>query len=107
MFLISGISFAVSSNCYLSDYCKDAIVRKEWRTLTNKQKKNYIEAVHCLHKKPAKAKSLAAGAVSRFDDFQGIHSKQTPSIHWVGHFAHWHRLMVAEYEEVIHAVLQM
>lgn len=55
----------------------------------------------CLAHKPSAAKHVIPGAVSRYDDFNGIHSKQTPDIHWVGHFAHWHRLMLAEYETVL------
>ncbi|EPS37102.1 hypothetical protein H072_9325 [Dactylellina haptotyla CBS 200.50] len=53
-------------------------------------------AVQCLKKK--KSISGIPGAKSLFDDFQGTHSEQTPTIHWVGHFVLWHRYFVAAYE---------
>jgi tyrosinase len=74
-------------------------VRKEWSvrranhslqlnlhnsrsTLSEHQKLNYIDAVKCLGKKPAKTTAaIAPGAKSRFDDFIVTHIQQTMSIH--------------------------
>ncbi|KAF8053885.1 hypothetical protein FPV67DRAFT_1443039 [Lyophyllum atratum] len=81
--------------------CKNPIVRKEWRQLSTSEKKRYISAVQCLGAKPAITTSIIQGAQSRYDDFQGVHSRQTDNIHWVGHFAPWHRLMLAYYEKAL------
>jgi tyrosinase len=78
--------------------CTDPVVRKEWRKLTSQEKGEYLSAVKCLHSIPAKTCESTPGAVSRFDDFQGIHIRQTNYIHFVGHFQPWHRYFVATYE---------
>lgn len=51
------------------------------RALSETQKRSYIDAVLCLQDIPAKSGFDAAK--NRFDDFQAIHSNQTPAIHWV------------------------
>lgn len=51
------------------------------RALSESQQKSYIDAVLCLQDIPAKSGFDAAK--NRFDDFQAIHSNQTPAIHWV------------------------
>lgn len=51
------------------------------RALSETQQKSYIDAVLCLQDIPAK--SGFDPAKNRFDDFQAIHSNQTPAIHWV------------------------
>lgn len=62
--------------------CPNPIVRKEWRSLTSKEQTDYISAVKCLISLPSIATSVG-GALNRFDDFQGVHSMQTPDIHFV------------------------
>lgn len=62
--------------------CPNPIVRKEWRSLTSKEQTDYITAVKCLINLPSIATSVG-GALNRFDDFQGVHSMQTPDIHFV------------------------
>lgn len=58
-----------------------AHVRKEWDTLSEGDKKDYIDAVLCLQSKPAISGALAPGAKSRYDDFVATHINQTLSIH--------------------------
>ncbi|KAJ0415561.1 hypothetical protein BJY00DRAFT_293349 [Aspergillus carlsbadensis] len=79
--------------------CSNPPVRKEWRELSHQEKKEYIDAVQCLT--TVDSISGLDGAANRFDDFQAVHSDQTPSIHWVGHFALWHRYFVASYEKAL------
>ena len=51
-------------------------------TLSRNEKLNYIDAVKCLHEKPALTPSaVAAGAKSRFDDFVVTHVIQTYWVH--------------------------
>ncbi|EPS38932.1 hypothetical protein H072_7312 [Dactylellina haptotyla CBS 200.50] len=85
--------------------CKRPLIRKDWRALSTYEKGSYIKAVQCMGNK-AKAKSISGipGLKTRYDDFQGIHSVQTPFIHWVGHFILWHRYYIATYEKMLREV---
>ena len=50
--------------------------------LTKPERKNYVDAVKCLSKKPALTPaSVSAGARSRFDDFVVTHVIQTYWVH--------------------------
>jgi hypothetical protein len=52
-------------------------------TLSKSEKLNYIGAVQCLGKKPARTPAaIAAGAKSRYDDFVVTHIQQTRTIHF-------------------------
>lgn len=51
-------------------------------TLSKNEKLNFIDAVKCIHEKPALTpSSIAAGAKSRYDDFVVTHVKQTYWVH--------------------------
>ncbi|OAL45941.1 Di-copper centre-containing protein [Pyrenochaeta sp. DS3sAY3a] len=77
-------------------------VRREWSTLTPWEKTDYINAVKCLAKKPAKTPAgLAAGAKNRYDDFVATHINQTLAIHGTGNFLTWHRYYTWAYEQVL------
>lgn len=50
--------------------------------LSKPERKNYIDAVKCIHNKPALTPaSIAAGARSRYDDFIVTHVQQTFWVH--------------------------
>jgi tyrosinase len=70
-------------------------------TLSNSNKKKYINAVLCLQSKPAKSGSIAPGARSRYDDFLATHINQTLTIHGTGNFLSWHRYYVYTFEEAL------
>jgi tyrosinase len=53
------------------------------RTLSTKEKHEYIDAVKCLARKPSQTGHIYAGAKSRFDDFQVSHIVNTDFIHYV------------------------
>jgi hypothetical protein len=49
--------------------CTNPRMRKEWRRLTDDEKKNYLDAVHCMKTSPPKFKSYFPAIRSRYDDF--------------------------------------
>lgn len=51
--------------------------------LTAKARKDYIKAVKCMTRKPAKSsKTDVPGARSRFDDWVAVHIKLTNNVHF-------------------------
>ncbi|OIW28973.1 Di-copper centre-containing protein [Coniochaeta ligniaria NRRL 30616] len=78
--------------------CTTPLIRKEWRTLTSAEKRQYIAAVKCLQARPPRLQEDFSGSRSRYDDFVASHISQTGYIHFNGFFHPWHRLMVAQYE---------
>ncbi|PNS21213.1 Autophagy-related protein 11 [Sphaceloma murrayae] len=75
--------------------------RKEWHTLSGKEKKSYIAAVKCLQSAPSKIGDSIPGAKTRYDDFVAIHIQQTLSIHGTGNFLSWHRYFTWAYEQAL------
>ncbi|KAG9253100.1 uncharacterized protein F5Z01DRAFT_174294 [Emericellopsis atlantica] len=79
-----------------------AAVRRDWKTLSDGEKKDYISAVLCLREKPSKADpAFAPGARTRYDDFVAVHINQTLSIHGTGNFLTWHRYFTWAYEKAL------
>ncbi|EWC44315.1 hypothetical protein DRE_01141 [Drechslerella stenobrocha 248] len=90
---------------YASPRCTKPLIRKEWRTLSVDERQSYTKAVLCLgNRQKAASISGIPGLRTRYDDFQGVHSIQTPYIHWVGHFILWHRYYIAAYEAALREV---
>ncbi|KAH8895481.1 Di-copper centre-containing protein [Thozetella sp. PMI_491] len=79
--------------------CTNTIVRKEWRTLSQQERLDYINAVKCIQSSPSRVNGYWAGAKSRYDDYQGIHIAQTDYIHFCGKFLPWHRNFIALFEK--------
>ncbi|KAH6659725.1 tyrosinase [Truncatella angustata] len=77
-------------------------IRREYSTLSRKEKLAYTSAVKCLMAKPAQTPSdQIPGAKSRYDDFVGTHINQTLSIHATGNFLHWHRYFTWGFEQAL------
>lgn len=77
-------AFAALKKSNYSSGCNpsNAVVRQDWAAFTTVEKKDYINAVLCLQKKPALTPtSLIPGVRTRYDDFVGTHINQTNSIH--------------------------
>ncbi|CAE7200935.1 hypothetical protein CFE70_008162 [Pyrenophora teres f. teres 0-1] len=78
------------------------VVRKEWATFSTPEKKNYIQAVQCMSRLPAKTpKSECPGCRNRYDDFLATHIRQTFLIHNTGNFLAWHRYFTWAYEQTL------
>ncbi|KAF3049044.1 hypothetical protein E8E11_008917 [Didymella keratinophila] len=81
---------------------KNVAVRREWSTLSKNEKLNYIDAVKCIHTKPALTDAgISAGAKSRFDDFVVTHVIQTYWVHGTANFLAWHRYYIYAYEQLL------
>ncbi|KAJ8118157.1 hypothetical protein OPT61_g814 [Boeremia exigua] len=102
---VINIGLDVAKNGYASPKTctlKNVAVRREWSTLLRSEKLNYIDAVKCLHAKPALTpSSIAAGAKNRFDDFVVTHVLQTYSVHATTNFLAWHRYYTWAYEQLL------
>ncbi|KAL0634128.1 hypothetical protein Q9L58_006935 [Maublancomyces gigas] len=75
--------------------------RKEWRTLPPHEKQAYLAAVLCLQRRASTLRPTLPGAVSRFDDFQGVHIQHMETVHLNGQFLPWHRYFTAVYEDAL------
>nr|GAT58376.1 di-copper centre-containing protein [Mycena chlorophos] len=85
--------------------CKNPAVRKEWRSLTKTEQKNWINAVTCLAKKPhrpslAPTVPIAESLIppinpnsSAYDDWAYVHM-----IRFTGLFFPWHRWLLSAFE---------
>ncbi|KAH0144452.1 Di-copper centre-containing protein, partial [Aureobasidium melanogenum] len=77
-------------------------VRKEWGTLSPRERIAYTDAVRCLQKKTANSPaSWTPGAKTRYDDWVATHIDQTLQIHYTGTFLGWHRYFLWEYEQAL------
>jgi tyrosinase len=91
--------------------CTVARVRSEWRTLTLRERADWISAVQCLRKVPhwknLQALGQTAGAPtmnpnsSLFDDLSFIHMDYAGKIHLTGYFLTWHRFYVANFDQAL------
>ncbi|KAH8900922.1 Di-copper centre-containing protein [Thozetella sp. PMI_491] len=88
----------------LTSTCRKPYARKEWRTLSNSERQEYIDAVKCLQNRPSQTSATWKGASSRYDDFVALHISQTDYIHWVGLFLPWHRHFLWLYEQELRDV---
>lgn len=97
-------------------------VRRDWRALTHRERRAYIDSILCLQRLPPQTPSaLAAGAKTRYDDFLATHINQTWHIHrtvscalpdlaersqtstdcFQGTFLAWHRYFIYTFEEAL------
>ncbi|KAF2721222.1 Di-copper centre-containing protein [Polychaeton citri CBS 116435] len=81
---------------------RNVVFRREYGSLSKQQRLDYVKAVQCLQKLPARTPAnVAPGARSRFDDFVVTHIQQTLTIHYTGNFMPWHRWFVHTYEKAL------
>ncbi|KAF1934232.1 Di-copper centre-containing protein [Didymella exigua CBS 183.55] len=95
---LKGVKTHGPQTCKLSK----AAVRKDWASMSGKERKAYTTAVQCLLASPSKSDpALVPGARNRYDDFVGQHINQTLTIHGTGNFLTWHRMFVYAYEKAL------
>ncbi|KAF5343668.1 hypothetical protein D9758_014689 [Tetrapyrgos nigripes] len=88
--------------------CSNPSIRREWRTLSRDEKKNFIDGVRCLSQLPASPDLQPTGdnpdnqprntSSTLYDDFVYIHMDGLQSLHVTGRFFPWHRLFLHAFE---------
>ncbi|KAB5589296.1 hypothetical protein CTheo_7266 [Ceratobasidium theobromae] len=97
--------------------CKSIEVRKEWRALSRKEKKAWIDAVNCLNRTPRSGNLKPPLNMSDYpfydyivpespegtyyDELVYVHMNLNPIIHLTGLFLPWHRLYVHEWTNAL------
>ncbi|KAL4868007.1 hypothetical protein BDV12DRAFT_109134 [Aspergillus spectabilis] len=102
--LVNQVLYQFTKPRYSESQCTplNAAVRREWGTLSKRERKEYIDAVQCLIDSPSKIDpEFAPGARTRFDDFVAVHINQTFYIHTTGNFLTWHRYFTWAYEQAL------
>ncbi|KAF1812874.1 Di-copper centre-containing protein [Eremomyces bilateralis CBS 781.70] len=76
------------------------MVRKEWGTMSQSQRKKYTDAVKCLYNRPSQSDPvLVPGARNRLDDFVATHLTFSNNIHFNGYVFAWHRHFTYLYDQ--------
>ncbi|TAQ88460.1 hypothetical protein B7494_g3243 [Chlorociboria aeruginascens] len=79
----------------------NAVVRKEWSSITKAQRTQYINAVQCLMDKPSVVPGVPA-TQSYYSDFAFLHINYARFAHFNGNFLSWHRNHVWLFEQALH-----
>ncbi|KAF1953771.1 tyrosinase [Byssothecium circinans] len=91
------LSYAYEWNELQPENCSKLLTRKEWRTLTNSEKAQWVGAVKCLagirHGRLSltKNQTVLEGKRSLYDDFSYSHASMENSSHRNAYFLPWHR----------------
>lgn len=80
----------------------NAVVRKDYGSLTTPEKLNFVSAIKCVMSKPSLLNPTVPAATNRFDDYAAVHINMTTSIHFNGIFLSWHRHFVWLMEQELH-----
>ncbi|MCJ1407438.1 hypothetical protein MMC19_001509 [Ptychographa xylographoides] len=100
--LIVSVLLTVQSTSALFIPETKPVVRKEWISLSLPERKEYINAVLCLAKRPSQLPhGQVPGAINRRDDFTAVHINQTFGVHLDAVFLGWHREFLWLYENAL------
>jgi len=79
--------------------CTNPVVRQEWRSVSDTERAEYIEAALCLHKIPSAFDYHPEAKLS--DDFPWIHTHNPIDHHRTANFLPWHRYFIHKYENAL------
>jgi len=108
--LLAFLAFAVTA---YATPCAKPRVRREWRSISEVERKEWLDAVKCLGNtphKPALTPSMNVSITqippvnpnsSHYDDFVYVHMDLAPAIHFTGFFLPWHRAYVNDFENAL------
>lgn len=77
--------------------CAHPAIRREWRTLSRGDRREYIAAVQCLSTQPSKVHTNG----SLYDDFPRVHQETANTAHKAAPFLPWHRYFLHAYETAL------
>ncbi|RDW79812.1 hypothetical protein BP6252_04450 [Coleophoma cylindrospora] len=80
-----------------SSVCEIPPTRREWRSLRNSEKKNYLESVKCLTKLPSALRDDG----TLYDDFVYVHMSIGQRSHFSASFLPWHRMFLHIFENTL------
>ncbi|KAI9703544.1 MAG: hypothetical protein M1820_005848 [Bogoriella megaspora] len=80
-----------------SKRCVDPSLRREWRSLSDDEKQEYISAVQCLRRSPSRTNM----SQSLYDDFPVIHTRIGNYSHGAAAFLSWHRAFLHIFERTL------
>ncbi|KAL8951513.1 MAG: hypothetical protein Q9222_002516 [Ikaeria aurantiellina] len=76
--------------------------RREWGSLSKRERREYIQAVQCIRQKPARSSNTTVpGARTRYDDWLATHIINTLQVHFSGLFFQYHRHATWTYEKAL------
>ena len=81
----------------LSNACKHPVLRREWRSLSKADKRDYIQSVKCLKTLPSRLHLNQ----TVYDDFPWIHKHFGEYSHDAAPFLAWHRYFIHTYERTL------
>ncbi|KAL9077910.1 MAG: hypothetical protein Q9157_003177 [Trypethelium eluteriae] len=95
--VIVSTSYSAPSSSQASWVCQQPSTRREWRTLSEPEKNDYINAVQCLATKPSKLRNNG----TLYDDFPWVHKRASTYTHKSAPFLPWHRYYIHLYEKAL------
>ena len=88
------INVCAVDTLHVANTCRDATLRREWRSLDTAEKMDYIRAVKCLKTLPSQLQLNQ----SLYDDFPWVHKRFGEYAHDAAPFLAWHRYFIHTYE---------
>ncbi|KAK2025705.1 Di-copper centre-containing protein [Colletotrichum zoysiae] len=80
-----------------SGSCENPYFRREWRSLSKQEKKDYLDAFQCFIDSP----SVMGLNGSLYNDFSWVHNLVAHSTHTKAPFLTWHRRFIFVYEKYL------
>ncbi|KAL0580214.1 hypothetical protein V5O48_001807 [Marasmius crinis-equi] len=103
LFLITVLQVSDITYAQTVGICASPTIRREWRELSDTDKKSFHEANLCLRNRPQQLYPEESVVVSRADDLTWTHRVlgDNKLIHSVANFFPWHRMFVYEHERAL------
>lgn len=94
-----GIQADLASPLAAAATCSNPRVRTEWDSYSTADRTAYINAIKCLHTRPASGQY--SQAKNRYEDLVALHQTLTPNVHGNSKFLIWHRYFLWTFEDIL------